>query len=218
MIPRDTLFESAHFETIIDRLRGEMSRRPLSALRNLPKIVFAMYSSGYPLVDVRSAYVDYLVEVSQRSKKVHQAPDDVVQPMSFALMFGVSAEERDMLQSIATMDDCNEPFQAFLEDALGLEHPRVQGKGNLWRFFRTILDIEGKEDKEAFIAHYLKKAWYNSNRNEYWYGDHTGGAMYYVGYWAWEIGGLVKAYGLDDSSFRNNRYYPGDMAHFLDAA
>ncbi len=60
------------------------------------------------------------------------------------------------------------------------------------------------------LQNYLK-SWYGSDnrvllRNTYEYDNSN-----YVGYWAFETAAFVKMRGLDDSSFRDNVYYPKDM-------
>jgi hypothetical protein len=215
MTARDPLFGPDHFEGVIERRRADLAKwgpEPSELLG----ILSSTYSAGYPLDQVRSVYVEYLEEVARRAAKFPPSPSNAMHPMSFALMMGVQPGEREMLALIASKDDNDEPFQALLEDTLGLEHPPVGRKKTLWKFFPQVAAIEDNAGKQAFIAHYLKKSWYNSNRAEGWWGSHTGGAIRYDGYWAWEIAGLVKAYGLDDSSFRDYKYYPGDMARYLD--
>jgi hypothetical protein len=220
MITRDPLFDADHFERIIADEKAELAKWEKYGPDTgcLLTIMIAMYSAGYPLDQVRQAYVEYLVAVANRTVKSPPSPSNVMHPMVFALMMGVEAGEREMLAVIAAKDDNDEPFQALLEETLGLEHPPVGKKKTLWKFFPEVSTIEDKADKEAFIAHYLKKSWYNSNRNEGWWGTHQRGGAYYSGYWAWEIGGLVKAYGLDDTELKDVKYYPWDMAHYLDAS
>jgi len=36
----------------------------------------------------------------------------------------------------------------------------------------------------------------------------------YKGFWMWEVALLVKFFNIDDSSFRDNEFYPADMVHF----
>jgi len=212
MNPRDTRFDPDHFEAFIERSRAEIVRRPLSIDAHLREIIPAMYSAGYPVADIRPTYVEYLESLQH----VYPGGDDVLYSMSFALMLGIEPGEREMLAAIAADDDFDQPFYAFLEDALDLEHPPLTGKKGAWRFFPTLQAIPDKEGKQDFIATYLKRSWYNSWRSEYWWGFHSRRPSRYFGYWAWEFGALVKAWGLDDSSFRGNRYYPADMAHYLD--
>jgi len=215
MNSRDSRFGTDHFQDFIERSQATLDRHP-GYVKALREIVSGIYSAGYPLEQVRASYIDYLKEVSSSMATTYPNGIDVLNLMSFALMLGVHDDERDMLAAVAAKDNCGEPFYAFLEDALGLEHPLLTGKKGTWKFFPTLQAIPDKEGKQDFIATYLKRNWYNSWRSEYWWGEHQGGAIRYFGYWAWEFGALVKAWGLDDSSFRGNRYYPADMAHYLD--
>ncbi len=56
------------------------------------------------------------------------------------------------------------------------------------------------------------KHWYASMKDAYWYDRHkkriTDG---FFGYWAFEAVGVVKAFGIDDSTFRDMPYYPKDL-------
>lgn len=36
----------------------------------------------------------------------------------------------------------------------------------------------------------------------------------YKGYWMWEVALLIKFFGIDDSSFIDNEFYPADLVHF----
>jgi hypothetical protein len=37
----------------------------------------------------------------------------------------------------------------------------------------------------------------------------------YFGYWSFESAAIVAALGLDDSSFRDNEYYPKDLVDYF---
>ncbi|GAA0398509.1 hypothetical protein GCM10009133_04180 [Cocleimonas flava] len=36
----------------------------------------------------------------------------------------------------------------------------------------------------------------------------------YKGFWAWEVALVVKFFDIDDTTFRDNEYYPDDLVHF----
>jgi hypothetical protein len=38
----------------------------------------------------------------------------------------------------------------------------------------------------------------------------------YKGFWAWEIAFVVKVFRIDDSSFKDNEFYPDDVVHYKD--
>lgn len=63
----------------------------------------------------------------------------------------------------------------------------------------------------ALLKRYLEKEWYKGHKNVYWYENHTSKHNVFFGYWAFEAVAVVKQAGIDDSSFRDNEYYPKDL-------
>ena len=59
------------------------------------------------------------------------------------------------------------------------------------------------------------KQWYPAMKGAYWHDCHKGpeGGGYF-GYWCFEAAGVVKAFRLDDSAFRDMAYYPKDLAAY----
>jgi hypothetical protein len=215
MTTRDGLKGPEHFETVIKNLRDETTppKGTLSPVIALPQIISAMYSAGYPVEDIRPTFGEYL-----RVASIMPAPMDVVYLLSFALLLGVDDSGRKKLAAIAARDTWKEPFQGFLEDSLGLAHPPIPAtrKGTLWKFYRGVREASNSAGRTEFLAGYLRRGWYNSWRGEPWWGNHTHGGVKYFGYWAWEVAATAKVYGLDDTALCASRYYPADMAHFLD--
>lgn len=77
-----------------------------------------------------------------------------------------------------------------------------------------IIDIINEDNKvncEILIKAYLEKHWFKTFKNWGWLSpdvsnfDVNSG---FVGYWAFEVAAIVKIKGLDDSSFRDNIFYP----------
>lgn len=77
--------------------------------------------------------------------------------------------------------------------------------------------IDATADKQqANLSKFLKN-WYPQMKRTYWHDCHNGpdGGGYF-GYWCFEAAGVVKAFGIDDSSFRDMPYYPKDLVHWRD--
>jgi hypothetical protein len=54
----------------------------------------------------------------------------------------------------------------------------------------------------------------DSPSGTYWWDGHgiiDRGGLAYSGYWCFEAAAVVKLLGIDDSSFRDNEYYPADL-------
>ena len=72
------------------------------------------------------------------------------------------------------------------------------------------IDAEAKERPRLFKA--FLDNWYRNMKPTYWYENHKGpGGGGFFGYWAIEAAGVVKTFGIDDSSFRDVPYYPKDL-------
>ncbi|MBB6128374.1 PoNe immunity protein domain-containing protein [Mucilaginibacter lappiensis] len=71
-----------------------------------------------------------------------------------------------------------------------------------------------KNEAERAMKTYLEN-WYALHKDDPWYDAHKKERAY-RGYWCWEAGAITKIMGLDDSSYKDNPYYPYDMVHWKD--
>lgn len=71
-------------------------------------------------------------------------------------------------------------------------------------------------EREQFVAEFLR-VWYPSMKDAYWHETHKGAERPdgggFFGYWCIEAAGAVKAFDIDDTTFREMRYYPKDLTH-----
>lgn len=72
------------------------------------------------------------------------------------------------------------------------------------------LGISTQKELEKFLKIYLEKNWYQNLKGTGSYNLHKQAPKYpiFPGYWAFEVAAIVKIKGLDDSSFRDHKYYP----------
>lgn len=85
----------------------------------------------------------------------------------------------------------------------------------IWpELYQELLDITRMTKPEAEVAmkKYLEK-WYKLHKDDPWYDNHKK-ELSYTGYWSWEAGAITKILQLDDSSFKDNPYYPYDLVHW----
>lgn len=82
-------------------------------------------------------------------------------------------------------------------------------------FLIDIIKTEEKQEAEKKLFEYLNKHYYTKENLDYDYKKHEfeNGRIYF-GYWCWEAAALVKIKNLDDSNFKNNKYYPYDFVHW----
>jgi len=76
----------------------------------------------------------------------------------------------------------------------------------------AILKSTSKQEAEAIVKDTLENHFYTRENLQTAYESHK--TEFYSGYWAWELAALVKVMGLDDSSFKDNPYYPYDLVHW----
>ena len=77
---------------------------------------------------------------------------------------------------------------------------------------RKAIKIENPLEQEKLISHFLKKNFYHKYAG--WYNSHKGRHATYYGYWSFESAAIVAILDLDDSSFRDNQYYPKDLVDY----
>jgi hypothetical protein len=82
--------------------------------------------------------------------------------------------------------------------------------------FKELVEIiEAKEsERPKLIAGYLEN-WMSYRKKEGLKEYHTNEDFYYKGYWCYEAALVVMLWNIDDSSFRNNPYYPKDLVRKL---
>ncbi|BBG85484.1 PoNi-like cognate immunity protein [Aeromonas hydrophila] len=73
-----------------------------------------------------------------------------------------------------------------------------------------------KVERQASIKQYLK-GWYKGCKECYWHDRHKAKHAIYFGYWAFEAALVTLLYELDDSSYRDMRYYPKDLVDYARA-
>jgi len=71
-----------------------------------------------------------------------------------------------------------------------------------------------KLQAEVRLKQYLEQDWYTKKNLEDNYNAHKRNNNSYIGYWSFESGVIAKIMGLDDSSFKDNEYYPYDLVHW----
>ena len=78
---------------------------------------------------------------------------------------------------------------------------------------KEIIDLSEKDKKQASILlkNYIEKTWFKELIEVE---THKSKFNIHTGYWSWEAGAIAKILNLDDSSLKNQQYYPYDMVHW----
>ena len=139
---------------------------------------------------------------------------------SLAVMTGQPEKVADLVRwySPDPDGDGEDPLLGSLMDRLGIGMPTLplaseltfpKSYGALYEAIQGD-DSRPKEERQECLQRYLK-GWYQGMKECYWYGRHKSEFAIYFGYWAFEAGLVTLLYGLDDSSYRDMKYYPKDL-------
>lgn len=80
------------------------------------------------------------------------------------------------------------------------------------KLLNQAFEVDDPAQAAAHVGRYLAK-WYPAWKGSHGWGGHDfQDKFHYWGYWAFETVGVVAALGVDDSSFRDDEYYPRDLA------
>ena len=89
--------------------------------------------------------------------------------------------------------------------AAGLAFPKM---------YQKLLDvIDAQVEQRPALMKKFVEGWYKSMKPAAWYNNDQGGEGAYYGYWCFEAALVVRLLDIDDSSFRDNVYYPKDMVN-----
>ena len=172
-----------------------------------------MYSSGRPVEHVRNDYIEiikFFEEGWQREKY-----ESVVWMISLGILLEIDDADFDRL--VRALDQ--QQLQDYLIDFLiAYRKPerKISEQVSFRRYYKGAQETTKlpKAQAEQRLKKYLEKEWYDNNNDTYWYNNHMNQHDTYFGYWSFEAGAIAKIMGLDDSSFKDNEYYPCDLVHW----
>lgn len=76
---------------------------------------------------------------------------------------------------------------------------------------KEIINETDKVIAQKKLKHFLETKWYQSFKDTPLYNQHNNPHNIYVGYWCFQAAAITKIMKLDDSSYRDNQYYPKDI-------
>lgn len=217
-----------------DRILNEKvagDRIPSAKHRNFEKslgMLVSRYSKGDSVEEIRVEYllalgsmVDGWDDVAVKFKKGRpQVIYDkyslmpynyMIWMLSFAILLRVSENEINTLRKL--IEDGNvsdELIISLLSFLIGSDTIKETEK-TTYKPFSGLIKAEKLIDTEKQMKSYLDK-WYQNTKLLTWH-NYTPeeGKYYYFGRWSFESAAVVAIKGLDDSSFKENEYYPKDL-------
>jgi hypothetical protein len=131
--------------------------------------------------------------------------------------FGLLTGHSDQMPRVmALLDYANKDKDGLLERLVA---PFVPGRGEAPDTctrhlpYRKLFKVFAAEPdtRPALMAKYLSE-WYEASRREPYIDQHH--RYNFIGYWSWEAAATVWVLKIDDSSFRDMRFYPRDLVDF----
>jgi hypothetical protein len=239
-IKREPLMDQAYFDQAVaynirtinefeDILKTSTSppanraRLAYSLFRKRFQFPILLYSQGDSWMEIAKvipaaikAWDRYLGMEEHELHNMTESFDDYIMALwllSLALLFKVDDE------TFAVLLHCfGEPGQDILLEKLIATRVsnRPNGARVLWpKPYELLLQVINApvSDRAKHFQKFLE-TWYSETgkHDAYWHDNHKGkdGGGFF-GYWCIEAAGVVSAFGIDDSSFRDVPYYPKDL-------
>ncbi|MBC8753923.1 DUF1911 domain-containing protein [Kordia sp. YSTF-M3] len=76
---------------------------------------------------------------------------------------------------------------------------------------KEIILEQDKVKAEQKLKYFLENKWYSSFKGTPLFNQHNNPHNTYVGYWCFQAAAITKIMKLDDSSYRDNQYFPKDI-------
>ncbi|MYN04438.1 DUF1911 domain-containing protein [Pseudoduganella sp. DS3] len=132
--------------------------------------------------------------------------------------FGILLGHQDQLARIMpVLDHGNQRRDALLERLVA---PWVPGRGEAPKkctrgkpYAQTLPVFSCAPEKRAEMMAEYMRAWYDMSENEPYFGTNRKG-MQYFGYWSFEAAAITFVLGIDDATYREDRFYPRDLVDF----
>lgn len=139
--------------------------------------------------------------------------------LSFATLLKVSKNEIDILHNLIEKGNIDDKLLLYI---LGHLNKKLYAKTSIQKY-EPFKRIYKKAEVENIDSQHLKKYlqnWYKHTNYLTWHNYLNSvekGKFSYFGYWSFEAAAVVAILGLDDSSFRDNPYYPKDLVDYYRA-
>jgi Domain of unknown function (DUF1911)/Domain of unknown function (DUF1910) len=185
------------------------------------KKIELMYSLGKPVSEIAQEYEKAISFYIKGWDEKDATYADMIEMISLAILFVTPTAQFNLLVDYVDKTDRNPNLEDWKPDyligyMLKSKNPEqlIPETVLLPAMYQKLVDITklNKIDAEKGIAEYLN-VWYTLHKYDPWYDTHKR-QKGFSGYWCWDAAAIVKIMGLDDSSFKDNQYYPYDMVHW----
>ncbi|WAC01888.1 DUF1911 domain-containing protein [Lacinutrix neustonica] len=147
---------------------------------------------------------------------------DMIDMLSFGVLLNISIDCFQLIMNKIDKDGIKDFLYEFLIQSRITNRKKIE-KENFQEFswyrdrfkkLKDIINIDDKNTAQTMLKSFLETSWYDSLKDSNLYNQHMRVGGNYLGYYCYIAAAIVKIKNLDDSSFRDNRYYPKDLIKF----
>ncbi|MEZ4907013.1 MAG: DUF1910 domain-containing protein [Saprospiraceae bacterium] len=198
------------------------------------RILVAKYSGGYSLSEIKADYIILLkdfagywpegqVLMNHNGKKLKQYLDydDMLWMLSLGILLDVSKEDFQILVDLINRDGVKDKvYEYLIAYKLGFNdfdgEESYEFGWDLYCSLRGALNEDlSKEQRIELLENSLKSEWKKEHKQLL--PSPKDRHETYFGAWSFESAAIVAILDLDDSSFRDNPYYPKDLVDYYRA-
>jgi hypothetical protein len=195
------------------------------------RILIAKYSGGFLISEIEREYLnllgsfsDYwlegqvLMKYNGRELKQYLDYDDMLWMLSLGVLFKATKDEYAVLLELIRRDQVKDKvYEFFISNKLGYSNycgeESYEFGWDLYRSLRSAIDnTDSKEIQAQLIHKALEKDWVKDHREIL--KSSSGRHDTYYGAWSFESAAITAILDLDDSRFKDNKYYPKDLVDY----
>ncbi|SHL80412.1 protein of unknown function [Chryseobacterium carnipullorum] len=179
--------------------------------------IIAKYSAGAPIQEMQNDFlkvIDNLKTGWQSDTPTIQFDDYILMLWMLSLGILLDISEDDYKKIIMVLDNSN--HRDYIYDIMissKISDRNIDSNMYYPDEFGFLKNLY-KEKNIAILKDYLDDSWYKKMKSTYWYDNDKNKNDVFFGYWSFESGAFVKILGLDDSSLKEQHYYPYDLVHW----
>jgi len=177
-----------------------------------------LYTAGTQDANLKSNFLTLLKYYSQTWEK-EDSYFDLIEVLSHAILMNVGKENQDFACLLDKIKEAD--YNDYLVDRF-IQYIDPSWEHNcqecLWKdTFEPLKPVFDSPKDEAItrIRDFLQNEWYDIHADCGWYDTHKSMKTEYDGYWSFETAAIVKMLGLDDSTMKDQQYYPYDLVHMI---
>ena len=197
------------------------------------ELVFAKYSAGVSIEDIRNDYIVALNEMSTVFKEKtadsfsyddsepYYSTDEyweILQIVALGVLLDVNEKESKQIISIRDKVATPDIILDFLCSHFDKrQYSNVQSIGDKYNGLAKVIEEctpETPENASFIMKTYLNKEWFKDYKRQGFVATHNSKFNIHKGYWSFESGAIMKVLKADDSLLKGQQFYPYDMVNW----